>query len=522
MERSELVARRVNVIKEYFDMICAIRRLGLKANRANLSKSLDISLPTVTRYIQDLRREKALLGDADDTHGTVALNPRFASFLGIHLGASHTRFVFSDFQLRPLTEEDYRDEMLKKLRNRLLANDRVGMSVKYTTENQPDHVHSSATPEGVFYELEMPNEDRDFRRLYAEVNYILEVILSFIEDHPSAFPLLCIGIALPGILDRSNGVISHSPGMRKLKGVVIKDLISKSTEIMLKEQGIPWFIEHDTECALIHEREYHYAPNRHAASFPTESFRNANKPNWALLYYGIGLGSAFCLNNQIYRGASNAVGELGHAPSPVFSVPDLKPLYGIAKDKDEPLTQEEQKKFVYRYYKNEESVEPSTLALRKDVRGIPICVCEKDNCLETAMRAQCFNASSPEQFLRYNTPKTLRQFDKLNPVQYGLFLQYVGYIIGMIISVANVNMLLLSGSTLCGITALRDELRPMRYEGCLKPSANACEVELGINYDSCSARGAAIAAFYKCHEDNYEKDPIDPLHIFWKELSFQN
>lgn len=543
-KQETIAEKRAAVISDNFDMINAIRRLGCRATRSAIGQLTGKSPATITRNIQELRSEGALK-ETDGPNAIVEVEPKYAYFLGIHVGTTGTRAVLSDFTLKAVTQEGYSTQSLSELME-LLSKGSGSIEGNRKTEEYPAHLLKSdaeppedEVPEGVYFHYISIGE----RSIYREINHILDVVLNFVRDNPHELPFLSVCIAFPGVIDRDKGTIDFSPNIRSLQGYKVENLISQAARNEMTSLDIPWFIEHDTECTLLHERERLFRLSK-SGEYNKQAFDIANKPNWAVLYFGLGIGASFCLDNKIFRGASNAVGEIGHVPSPRFDVPDLTDRYRqllsdsvslgryverLEKSSCEQPIEDERKPFayydsetkkiplVYFYYDRSNKFRYHILA--KELQPMPECACSKYNCLEAAIRAQCFDSRTYETFWKKRSTETLKNFHEINPIQYELLKQYVEYLIGIVIGVSNVDVLLISGTTLCGITQLQEEFREMKYKGALKQSANNCEIELGVNYDSSSARGAAIAAFYKCLSDNRKLNPLQPIKIFWNDLS---
>lgn len=107
------------------------------------------------------------------------------------------------------------------------------------------------------------------------------------EVRGSAAELLGIGLALPGSLDASDGLVSSAVlGWHR---VALPAMLTQAT-------GLPVFVENDVNALAIAARLY---DDRLAEDF-------------ALVTIGFGIGCAFTMGAQIYRGAHGGAGELGH------------------------------------------------------------------------------------------------------------------------------------------------------------------------------------------------------------------
>lgn len=98
-----------------------------------------------------------------------------------------------------------------------------------------------------------------------------------------------IGIGIPGIIDTANGFVGFSPQLG-WKNVKFKDHIEKCI-------GLKTTIDNVIKLKAL-------AENIHGSMKGSERA--------ALVNFGSGVGSALVVNQEIYRGATNSAGEIGH------------------------------------------------------------------------------------------------------------------------------------------------------------------------------------------------------------------
>lgn len=101
-----------------------------------------------------------------------------------------------------------------------------------------------------------------------------------------------VGIGLPGPIDYTRGVVRFLPNIPGWNNVPLAALLRNIL-------GVPVYIDNDVK--LITLAEWHFGAGRQVA-------------NMICLTLGTGVGSGLILNNKLYRGDSNAAGELGHVP----------------------------------------------------------------------------------------------------------------------------------------------------------------------------------------------------------------
>ena len=101
-----------------------------------------------------------------------------------------------------------------------------------------------------------------------------------------------IGLAVPGSVDGPRGVLRFSPNLPGWRDVPVAAL---AAEVM----DAPVALEHDVRMAAFGE-------SRRGAGAGAMSF--------VCLTVGTGIGAAIVLDGRLYRGATDAAGEIGHVP----------------------------------------------------------------------------------------------------------------------------------------------------------------------------------------------------------------
>lgn len=102
--------------------------------------------------------------------------------------------------------------------------------------------------------------------------------------------LEAIGVSCGGPLDRVSGVIQAPPNLPTWNNVPLK-------QILESEFGVPCRVENDANAGAV-------AEHRYGAGVGTR--------NMIFLTFGTGLGSGIIIEGQLYRGASEMAGEIGH------------------------------------------------------------------------------------------------------------------------------------------------------------------------------------------------------------------
>jgi glucokinase len=98
---------------------------------------------------------------------------------------------------------------------------------------------------------------------------------------------VAVGVVLPGIIDRADGVVRWSVNLG-WRDVPLRSLVNS-------DLGVPVALEHDATAAALAEQE-------------------ATGTDLFYVGLGTGIGAAYIVDGQPLRGVSGLAGELGHAP----------------------------------------------------------------------------------------------------------------------------------------------------------------------------------------------------------------
>lgn len=102
--------------------------------------------------------------------------------------------------------------------------------------------------------------------------------------------VLGVGIASPGPIDASLGVVLDPPMLPQWKDVPLRAALSEAT-------GLPVLLEKDVTAAAVAELWFSSGGDR---------------ANFAFVYYGTGFGTGLVINREVVRGASSNAGDAGH------------------------------------------------------------------------------------------------------------------------------------------------------------------------------------------------------------------
>lgn len=141
----------------------------------------------------------------------------------------------------------------------------------------------------------------------ASLENTLEQVLRLVDSALQAarlnqWPLLGLGVAIPGTVDLDNGILIFAPNLH-WHNVPLRSIFSAHT-------GLKVFVENDANAAAIAE---------HLFGVARES------KDFIFVFVGVGIGGGLFLNGSLYRGRSGYAGELGH--SPIMAEPYQSPCH---------------------------------------------------------------------------------------------------------------------------------------------------------------------------------------------------
>jgi glucokinase-like ROK family protein len=124
------------------------------------------------------------------------------------------------------------------------------------------------------------------------LNTLKETIYSLLEelDPQIKEKIIAIGVGSPGPLSPSRGVIISPPNFTGWRDIPLKEIIEE-------EFKIPTFIENDAKACALGEKWFGCCKDI---------------DNFVYFAVGTGVGAGIIINGEIYRGAGELAGELGH------------------------------------------------------------------------------------------------------------------------------------------------------------------------------------------------------------------
>ncbi len=120
-------------------------------------------------------------------------------------------------------------------------------------------------------------------RMAAEVDALRQMT-------PAGAQVAALGVCSPGPVDRVRGVLMDPPNLHGLHHMPLAELLSARLRL-------PIVVEHDAKAAAL--GDYYFGAGR-------------GEEDMAFVVVGTGVGAAFIMDGQLFRGRHNSAGEIGH------------------------------------------------------------------------------------------------------------------------------------------------------------------------------------------------------------------
>lgn len=125
-------------------------------------------------------------------------------------------------------------------------------------------------------------------------NAVVERIVTEVDalagDLPSDSRIAAVGLCSPGPVDHISGMLLDPPNLQGLHHTPLRDLLAARL-------GLPVVIEHDAKAAAL--GDYYFGAGRGARDM-------------IFIVVGTGVGGAMIFAGELFRGAHNSAGEIGH------------------------------------------------------------------------------------------------------------------------------------------------------------------------------------------------------------------
>lgn len=401
MQKNEIV----QLISDNTKLLNVIR-CYTSVDRTILSNEMNLSWPTLQKSIDELKKHNIILcnipkKDSPDTKKEEFLiNSNAGYYIGISIGGSQIKICMIDLNFQILSREKLFDEFIDKYN--LFSNSSYNI-LRCNEKKEFGYLHT-----------ETPTE---FSQLQGVLNYILSNIIELNKQLENTNTMLLgIGFAFTGAVDNLHKEILKAYSLDCFNTLPIKhdSLIYPDILSYFSTNNISISFDNIVKAAIVSEKYSLYANDN-----PNGIYKN--RKNIGCIYLGSGIGSAFILNNKLYRGTSN-FSEIGH-----INVTDPTMLLSMRTTEDE---------------------------------CDKLCSCGGVNCLEHKIRSNVFGMTR-DNFRRFSASELRTEFLKREDahIRLQILAYYISEAIKIITNILNLDLVILTGK----LTQFKDELNAPLY-----------------------------------------------------------
>lgn len=453
---SKITEQKRTDLRKYKTLIEAVRRSN-SGDKNLIAKTAGMSWQTINNFLSNYTGENKPIIENNNIY---MVNPTYAVFLGIAVGARETKVTLVDCALNGITEEFSKKYELNKLFEEL------GNIPALTSKVKNSYMICYETKNDLAYISHICND-------------VIRIAIDYFTNK-CVLNLLGIGITFPGIVNKDDLQIKFCPNITCLNGVYVLRFLQEDILSEINRNSISLCIAHDTAAITVFEKENLYK------SLDKNEYKDME--NVVCLYLGMGLGCGVIINSQLLSGKNNSFGEIGHIPAP--SINELIP------DENDELYQDYES-YIVKGDEKEKSI---------DISKAAPCYCREPNCMEIMIRVNTFNSATPEDLLKKTNPEYLEKFHIAHPYRYKVFKFYLKYLFTIIIDLFNPDLIILSGRTLNSMSALKTDAYVLKQSSAIDLPASECNIINGSDRPDCVAVGAGILAYYKLIESNGKND----------------
>lgn len=456
---TQIAEQKKLILRKYRTLIEAVRHSN-PVDKNLIAKTTNLSWQSVNNFLSNNTGYNGLIIENNHTY---KINPKYAMFLGIAIGARETKVTLVDCAFNGINEEFAKENKLDLFFKALNELSRLDV-----VKNE-SYMICFKTKDELGYISHLCND-------------IMRTALSYFSQNGD-ISLLGIGLTFPGIVNKEDLEIEFCPNITCLNGVHVLNFLQKDILADIKRNSISLCISHDTIAITVFEKENLYKE--------LEKNEYKNKGNIVCLYLGMGLGCGVIINNQLLSGKNNSFGEIGHIPAP--SLNDfINEVKGMLKNEN---IKNEKYKADFEKCNN---VKKSS------------CYCREPNCIEKMIRVNVFNSETLDELIENTKINKLEHFHTEHPYRYDILKIYLKYLFNIIINLFNPDLIILSGRTLNSIPALKEDSYVLKQSSGIDLAASACHIINGSDKPECVAIGAGILSYYKLIEDN-ENNDVDSM-----------
>ena len=403
-------------------------------DKSELSRRLQVSLPTVYKSIDDL----TTIGIINKSDSTFSINNNYGILVGISIGSSLCKVVFLNLDFQRFTS------------------DKFDIHKKGLCKNIASHLSNTKLLQQCLEDCSRNYIYFDTPSCFSELKNILNDIFDYIQscilNHE--FHVLSIGISCTGINDRTQSIMS-AHNLHYLDAKLLATLIFPDKQQFFQNYGIHLSLVQNSNASLIAEKVHLCLTNSNYQ----------DKENIISLYFGKGWGAGFYFN-KLYTGIHGYAGEIGHIKAPCY----------------------ESNVDILEY--NNRLAHPE----KYDYNVDDCCTCGNNDCYDFKIRSYCFNCSAKD-FQNFSSDE-IRDYLASNPQKAQLLGKYLGNMINTLTNLLNVELIVFTGKIYKSMELLNNYIEIERDENPIIYSRTDCTTITSSYGSLAPSIGAAIYAYH--------------------------
>lgn len=279
--------KEINKVIKQNEHMLNLLRFYRGIDRSEISRRLQISMPTVYKAIDELSNQNIII----KSDNSIFINDEYAYLIGVSIGSALCKISFLDLSFNMLDTQkfaNYKGDICEKIEDNIADKELLRKCMNDDSKN--------------YIYFKTPTQFSELKNI---LNCIFEFIQASIEKH--LFKVLSIGISCTGVINNKTQTILSAHNLDYLDNSTLDTLIFPDKQRFFNDSQIYVCLVQNSNASVVAEKIHLYQTNS-----PYKS-----KKNVVALYLGVGIGAGIYLNG-LYSGASGYSGEIGHTKAPMY------------------------------------------------------------------------------------------------------------------------------------------------------------------------------------------------------------
>lgn len=409
-------------------------------DRSEISRKLQISMPTVYKAIDDLNT----LGIVKKSENNVYVNDKYAYLIGVSIGSALCKISFLNMSFE-LVDSDEFNEYKMCICKKIEAKIDEHMNVESYDKKLLQKCMMDVEKNYIYFKT--PNRFSDLKK-------ILDCIFEFVQEciENDIFKILSIGISCTGVINYKTQTILSAHNLEYLNDSTLDTLIFPDKQLFFSKNQIYVSLVQNSDASVIAEK---------IDLYKNDSIYK-NKKNIVSLYLGVGVGAGIYLN-RMYFGTNGYAGEIGHTNAPT------------CKGEKEIVDNNEKVKNL-------------------DEK----CTCGNEECYDYKIRTYVFEKNK-NNFSDLASEK-MREYLQSKPEKAKLLGEYLGNMVNTLTSLLDIDLIIFTGKFYKFMDLLYNDIVSVQDQNKLKYSRNDCTLLTSKRGSLAPAVGAAVYSYHKRFE----------------------